>query len=76
MWDRILTFNQQEGRRIAALAASENARRREENKAFLDEQVIDAHSCFGIRSVLVQVSLQERRRQKEEFAQLQVSTRI
>ena len=38
MWDKILQFNQSEGRRIALMAAAENGRRKEENKRALDVQ--------------------------------------
>eukprot|EP00658_Telonema_sp_P-2_P023291 TRINITY_DN19322_c0_g1_i4.p1 TRINITY_DN19322_c0_g1~~TRINITY_DN19322_c0_g1_i4.p1 ORF type:complete len:353 (+),score=66.34 TRINITY_DN19322_c0_g1_i4:224-1282(+) len=54
MWDRILTFNQQEGQRIAALAAEENMRRRCETKKYLDDQV----------------AIGEKRKEKDQFAQL------
>jgi len=38
-WDKIVQFNQHEGRRIAVMAAIEIHKKKEENKKFLDEQV-------------------------------------
>lgn len=54
-WDLIVQYNQREGRRIAAMAAQEINKKKEENKKFLDQQVLE----------------HERRRKKEERAKME-----
>lgn len=54
-WDMIVQYNQREGRRIAAMAAQEINKKKEENKRYLDQQVQE----------------HERRRKKEERAKLE-----
>ena len=40
-WDMIVQYNQREGRRIAAMAAQEIAKKKEENRKYLDVQVLE-----------------------------------
>lgn len=40
-WDLIVQYNQREGRRIAAMAAQEIAKKKEENRKYLDVQVLE-----------------------------------
>lgn len=54
-WDLIVQYNQREGRRIASMAAQEINKKKEENKRYLDQQVLE----------------HERRRKKEERSKIE-----
>lgn len=70
----IVQYNQREGRRIAAMAAQEINKKKEENKRYLDQQVALARAAWALRSeqrCRAQVQEHERRRKKEERAKLE-----